>query len=232
MKISRRSFIVSAALLPVACGSPLSYERGTSIAQPNPIPPVRSPQLGQEWVYVKKNLFDGRTVGIIKERINSIGSNINIARLENDVPLPSEIQSSWGVVIVDPQWPQLLSFSPGLPLWPLELTSSWSRQFITKYSIGGISDNKLNWQEYMSSNGWEVITVPAGQFTTLKYQTLINYESEDPNKVNCIRKETIWFAPSIGRWVARESSGSYQIQSQIGVAIHENSYQWQLTSFK
>jgi len=50
--------------------------------------------------------------------------------------------------------------------------------------------------------------------------------------VNCIRKETIWFAPSIGRWVARESSGSYMIQGQLGMPNLEDSLQWQLTSYK
>jgi hypothetical protein len=38
--------------------------------------------------------------------------------------------------------------------------------------------------------------------------------------------------PQIGRWVARETSGSYQIQGQIGAVILEGSYQWQLTSYK
>ena len=84
----------------------------------------------------------------------------------------------------------------------------------------------------MSCHGWEKITVPAGQFLTLKFQTLINYENEDANKTDCIRKETVWFAPQIGRWVARETSGSYQIQGQIGVVINEGSYQWQLTAYK
>ena len=83
----------------------------------------------------------------------------------------------------------------------------------------------------MSAHGWEQITVPAGTFLTLRYQNLINYVNDDDNKVDCIRKETIWFAPSIGRWVAREASGSYQIQGQIGPVILEGSYQWQLSTF-
>lgn len=66
----------------------------------------------------------------------------------------------------------------------------------------------------------------------LRFQTLINYESEDPNKVDCIRKEMVWFAPQIGRWVAREISGSYRIQGQVSAVILEGSYQWQLSSYK
>jgi hypothetical protein len=232
MNLSRRTFIASAALAPVACGVPLGYERGTPISQPNPLPTVRAPQVGQEWNYVKKDVFNGKTLGIITERIASVGSRITIERSEDGNMLPNEIQGPWGFVSTDPQWPRLLSFNPALPLWPLELSSSWSKQFNTKYSIGGYSDNKLGWQEYMSAHGWENITVPAGQFSALKFQTLINYESEDANKTDRIRKETVWFAPQIGRWVAREASGSYQIQGQIGAVINEGSYQWQLTSYK
>ena len=232
MNLSRRTFIASAALAPVACGVPLGYERGTAIAQPNPLPIVRTPQVGQEWNYVKKDVFNGKTLGLITERVASVGSSITIERSEDGNMLPNEIQGPWGFVSTDPQWPRLLSFNPALPLWPLELSSSWSKQFNTKYSIGGYSDNKLGWQEYMSAHGWENITVPAGQFSALKFQTLINYESEDANKTDCIRKETVWFAPQIGRWVAREASGSYQIQGQIGAVINEGSYQWQLTSYK
>ncbi len=232
MNISRRTFIGSAALAPIACGS-LSYEHGIPVAQPKPLPVVRPPQVGQEWSYVKKDVFNGKTLGVINERVSSIGSTITIERSTVDGGrLPSEIQTVWGKVTTDTQWSRLLNFSPALPLWPQELSTSWAKQFNTKYSIAGYSDSRLNWQEYMSVQGWEKITVPAGEFIALRFQTLINYESDDPNKVDCIRKETVWFAPQIGRWVAREASGSYQIQGQTGVVIREGSYQWQLTSYK
>jgi len=135
-------------------------------------------------------------------------------------------------VQLDTSWPRVLRFKPPIPLWPQEVSSSWSKQDSCKYRFGGYSENSYNWQEYMTAHGWEQITVPAGTFLTLRYQNLINYESEDDNKVNCIRKETLWFAPSIGRWVARESSGSYMIQGQLGMPNLEDSFQWQLTSYK
>jgi hypothetical protein len=136
------------------------------------------------------------------------------------------------MVATDTQWPRLLNFSPSLPLWPLELSTGWGKQFITKYSLAGYGDAKMNWQTYMSTHGWEKITVPAGTFIALRFQNLINYESSDANKVDCIRKETVWFVPQIGRWVAREASGSYQIQGQGEVTVLEGSYPWQLTAYK
>lgn len=233
MNLSRRTFIASAALAPVACGVPLSYQRGTPVAQPNPLPAIRPPQVGQEWSYIKRNVFDGKIRGVITERVASVGSTIVIERRdEGGSQLPSEIQGPWGTVQLDTSWPRLISFKPPIPLWPQELALNWSKQFNTKYSLGGYSENAYNWQEFMSVHGWEQITVPAGTFLTLRYQNLINYESEDGNKVDCIRKETIWFSPSISRWVARESSGTYRIQGQVNVELLEDSYQWQLTSYK
>lgn len=233
MNLSRRTFIASAALAPVACGVPLSYQRGTPVAQPKPIPTVRAPQVGQEWTYVKRDVFDGKIRGLITERVSSVGQTIVIDRWdENGGGLPSEIQGPWGVVQTSTSWPRLLSFNPPLPLWPLELASKWSKQFDVKYSLGGYSENSYSWQEYMSAHGWEQITVPAGTFLTLRYDNLINYESNDDNKTDCIRKESIWFAPSIGRWVARESSGSYIIVGQGGMPILEDKFQWQLTAYK
>lgn len=233
MNLTRRTFIASAALVPIACGVPLAYQRGIPVAQPQPTPSVRVPQVGQEWTYVKRDTFNGKVLGIITERVASIGPNIVIERTDDGgTRLPSEIQGPWGTIQTDTAWPRVISFKPPIPLWPQELTSSWSKQLNAKYSLAGYADNTYGWQEYMSAHGWEQITVPAGTFLTLRYQNLINYDSEDDTKVNCIRKETIWFAPSIGRWVARESSGSYRIQGQIGAQILEDSYQWQLTSYK
>ena len=233
MNLSRRTFIASAALTPVACIAPLSYENGIPVVAPQPTPTIRPPQIGQEWTYIKKDVFNGNTLGLINERISKVSPNIIIARsADGGEILPSEIQTSWGMVATDTQWPRLLNFSPSLPLWPLELSTGWSKQFNTKYSVAGYPDSRLNWQEYMSVQGWEKITVPAGIFLAVRFQNLINYESSDPNKVDCIRKETVWFVPKIGRWAAREVSGSYRLEGQISVENFEGSYQWQLTAYK
>lgn len=232
MNLSRRTFIVSAALAPVACGG-LSYEHGIPVTQPSPLPTVRPPQAGQEWTYIQKNMFNGKAIDVINERIASINPAITIERsTASGNRLPSEIQTSWGMVSANPQWPQLLNFSPSLPLWPEQLSTVWAKQFNTKYSVAGYPESRMNWQEYMSVQGWEKITVPAGEFIALRFQTLINFESDDPNKANRIRKETVWFAPEIGRWVARETSGSYRIRGQMAVLLLEDSFQCQLSAYK
>ena len=233
MNLTRRAFIGSAVLAPISCGVPLSYEKGVPVAEPNPIPNIRLPQIGQEWTYVQRNMFNGKNVGVITERVQSIANNITVERmLESGARLDSEVQSEWGMILVDPHWSRTVVYAPAIPLWPEQLLSRWKKQFITKYSVAGYSDGAFSWQIFMSAQGWEKITVPAGEFLALRFQNLINYENFDQNKVNCIRKETIWMATEIGRWVARESSGSYMIQGQLGARSMEDSFQWQLTSWK
>jgi len=232
MDLFQRLSIAGLVFVVTACSAPLGYETGNSISTPNPLPIVRTPQVGQEWVYSKKNVFNGKELGIITERVSNIGSSIVISRSDADGgQLPSEIQGPWGMISTDPHWSKLMTYTPVIPLWPQNLSGNWSQQENTKYQIAGYDGNFFNWNLFMSSDGWEKITVPAGSFTALKFQNLIYFENPDPNKFDCVRKETIWFTPQIGRWVARESTGSC-ITGAENVPIPENTTQWQLQSYK
>ena len=46
MTISRRLFMLSAAMAPFGCGS-MGYLRGTAVPAPSPLPAVRAPQVGK-----------------------------------------------------------------------------------------------------------------------------------------------------------------------------------------
>ncbi|MFZ9153987.1 MAG: hypothetical protein ACO202_04730 [Polynucleobacter sp.] len=228
----RRLVISSAALAPLGCAT-ATFDRGIPVAAPKKIPSVRSPQLGQEWIYSQFDTFSSRLLDVVTERIEIVGPGVTISRSNRDgANLASEIQSSWGMITTDPHWGRILNYGPAIPLWPEQIQANWSKQFTTRYSIAGYSGNSFGWQQYMYCAGWEKLKVPAGEFTCLRYQNLINFQSDDANKVDCIRHEIIWFAPEIGRWVARESSGSYQIQGQIGAVLLENITAWQLRSWK
>ena len=75
MTISRRLFMLSAVMAPFGCAS-MGYLRGTAVPAPSPLPAVRAPQVGQEWSYVQRDLFNGNTLGILTERVQSVGSQI------------------------------------------------------------------------------------------------------------------------------------------------------------
>jgi hypothetical protein len=135
------------------------------------------------------------------------------------------------MITTDPHWGRTINFSPPIPFWPEQMQANWSKQVSSRYSISGYPDNSFGWQLYMYGAGWEKIKVPAGEFTCLRFQNLINFQSDDANKYDCIRHEVIWFAPEIGRWVARESSGSYMVGG-VGAVYMESSNVWQLSVWK
>jgi hypothetical protein len=79
----------------------------------------------------------------------------------------------------------------------------------------------------MHAHRWESVSVPAGQFTVLRYANVINFRYTNVSeRVAAQRLETIWLAPEIGRWVARESFGTFY--QDVGERFHESSYRWEL----
>jgi hypothetical protein len=84
----------------------------------------------------------------------------------------------------------------------------------------------------MIARAWETVTVPAGTFKALRYQNLINFRSTDFSRDAAQRLESIWFAPEVGRWVVRESSGSYYINdSAVDTPYNESGYRWELLAW-
>jgi hypothetical protein len=228
----RRLVLSSAALAPLGCAT-ATFDRGIPVSAPKQMPMVRQPQIGQQWTYLKRDAFTSKLNDVITERVEIVGPRITIAR-SNQVgaTLASEVQGPWGSIITDPHWGRTINFGPAIPLWPEQMQANWSKQVSSRYSISGYSESSFGWQLYIYGAGWERLKVPAGEFTCLRFQNLINFQSDDANKTDCIRHEILWFSPEIGRWVARESSGSYQIQGQIGAVLLENSTVWQLSAWK
>jgi len=146
-------------------------------------------------------------------------------------PLPSEVQQPWGMVLVDPHWGQLMVYERPIPLWPTELRPGWSTRVNTYYKTQS-DRSPLPWQVTMDAHNWETVTVPAGQFKALRYTNLINFRSTDFSRTDSQRRETIWFAPEVGRWVARESSGTYYHDDSVAdQQVQGNSFRWELLSW-
>ena len=84
----------------------------------------------------------------------------------------------------------------------------------------------------MRAHNWEMITVPAGQFRALRFTNMINFTSGDFSRADSQRQETVWIAPEVGRWVARESTGTYYIKdSSVADPYNESGYRCELLSY-
>jgi hypothetical protein len=248
---TRRDFLFFTAAASIGCVAP-----GIHAATPGGAAPVvRSPAPGQSWRYAKFDYITGERVDTQIDRVSKIGQSIRIeSRSEKgeDGPLtyPSwgdswwrenmnadaartgdliEVQSPWGWVVVDPHWSEMQFFEKPIPLWPSELRPGWSKVVSTHYKIPG-SDEAMPWQLTIDGLRWESVTVPAGRFLALRYFNFIDFRySIFAERTAAQRKERVWFAPEIGRWVKRESWGTFH--EQLHTEVNESAYRWELLSW-
>jgi hypothetical protein len=247
--VTRRSFLLSSAALSIGCTTRRPSAAGGGVSAP----PVRAPAVGQSWRYSKHDFYSRALVDSQVDRIAAVGATVDIDSSSEAVkntsapawgtawlrkyiprrdvpsgPLPSEIQEPWGKVLVDPHWSQVQVYETPIPLWPAQLTPGWKIHINTKYKTPS-NEAGLPWGQTMEARDWEMISVPAGQFRALRFTNLVNFRSTDFSRTACQRQETLWFAPEVGRWVARESTGIYYIQdSSVDTPYNEPGFRWDL----
>ena len=217
------------------CIASQPFPQGITEAQPMPAPLVRAPKVGHEWVYQIRNVFNQEIVDVVTERVVSVSNEIRIARSGVKAgPLPDEIQAPWGFVIQDPHWQPAQKFLKPIPLWPEKLQAGWSGFFTTQYQVPLYPDGNYYWGIGMAALQWERIKTPAGQFLVLRFHNDIpNFVSNDVFRVGNQRQEDMWFAPEIGRWVIRRSSGRYITPGVVWAnAYWEDYLEWELISWK
>jgi hypothetical protein len=250
--LTRRSFLIASAALPVGCAAN-RLQGGTAASASSAT--LRPPMTGQTWRYAKHDRFTGALLDIQVDRVSTVDRTIDIAshtegdtaaempstgasgwrkyfgRPKSAVDLPTEIQSSWGMILVDPHWGGVQVYEPSIPLWPTRLQPGWQTRISAKYKSSEAGP-ALPWNQTMKAEAWETITVPAGQFKTLRYANVIRFESSDAGRTDSVRQETVWFAPEVGRWVVRESRGSYYLDESVDdTQAVENSFRWELLSW-
>jgi hypothetical protein len=249
--LTRRSFLIASAALPVGCAAN-RLDDGSATAAP--VAALRPPAIGQTWRYAKHDLFNGALLDTQVDRVSAVDRTIDIdSHTEGDSTadtpstgtgwwrklvghqnsasaLPAEIHSSWGMVLVDPHWGRVQIYEPPIPLWPTTLQPGWQTRIRAQYKS---SDGPAQpWNQTMKAAAWETITVPAGQFKTLRYVNVIRFVSSDAGRTDSVRQETVWFAPEVGRWVVRESKGSYYLDDSVDdTQAVESSFRWELLSW-
>jgi hypothetical protein len=256
MTLSRRNFLLAASALPIGCTLQSLNPGLPSHAESK----VRGPAIGQSWRYRKTDLVTGSVVDTEFEHVTAVkdGGETRIRRDESqsgarihEPPYPSwgtdwlrkylgqpllgesledEVHAPWGMILVDSHWQDRQVYEEPIPLWPSELRPGWSKTIGTYYETAESPHESLPWQLTMRAQHWERVTVPAGQFTALRYNNIINFRySNASEKVEAQRLEKLWFVPEIGRWAARESFGTFY--QDVGERFRENTYRWELLNW-
>ena len=233
--ILRRLLLLLSPVLLVACIAAQPYPSTTPLPQPIHPPKVRAPQIGQQWVYNVRNVFNQELVDIVTEKVVSVGSQVRIERSGLKAgKLPDEIQQPWGYVLQDPHWNPPQKFLHAIPLWPEQLVPGWSGFYRDRYQVVAYPDNDYYWGLNITALEWEGVKVPAGQFPVLKYQNEAPFfTSNDFSRVANYRQEDVWFSPEIGRWVIRRGYGRYLWAGMFwSDALWEDYLEWELVSWK
>lgn len=193
-----------------------------------PWPAWPAPVLGQTWTYRVLNMYNGELIDTVQERVLALAPRIVIRRhAVRQGDLPDEVQTRWGQILQDPAWDRTQVYAQALPLWPERLQPGETLSTSTRYQPLGAS----YWQwiaVQVRAIGLERIEVNGVWHDTLRVQRLIRLDHEDSSRLNCLRRDTLWLAPAIGRWVVRETDGEYWRGGARPSLVREDHWRWVL----
>lgn len=235
--ISRRQLLqrhacLSLLALPAACSIvPLPGLRRSALPASTPMPAVRPPAAGQTWSYRVLNAYNSEVRDLVQETVATIGPQITIERQSPRLgALPAETQAPWGQVQQDPSWDMVQTYDMPLPLWlqPLAVGTTWAAD--THYHAG--TSSFRNWiSVQMRVAAIEQVQLASGTFNTYRIEKFIRLTHYDSSRSQCTRTDTLWLAPEVGRWVARETNGEYWRQGRRPTQYREDHLRWELESW-
>ena len=215
MNKSRRSFVSHGATLPLSfslfgCAiHSLPPIKTYSTLQPNPLN-IREARVGQSWKYLKINQFNSDPVELIEDEITALenGQIIISRKGPKSQNLGNEVQSPFGKLLSDSDWDSNQTYQSAIPIY-LDLNQiNLSSTIQTSYQVGN-SSYRLPMAATIRQLGWESITIPSGTFTAMKIEKLIRFQHNDSTRLDSTRVDRYWYSPEIGRWIVRETSGTY-----------------------
>jgi len=232
----RRQVLLALAAAPVGCAlrslAPLN-------TQDLPTPPgpvaMRPAQLGQAWTYRQLNHFNGQLLAEVQETVATVGERVVVERqTSGGQPLPAEHHGPWGQLLRDPVWDYPLNLEQAVPLWPGTLAPGQPQRVNTHYLRDGGSYR--HWvQVHAVVKGWERVVLPAGAFDTVRAERLIRLVHHDVNRAETLRRDVLWLAPGLGRWVVRETSGRYlepDGDKPGGTEQLEDHFRWEIVDWR
>lgn len=229
----RRDWLTGAAAL---AGAPLAAglagcASAPKLAPPTPLPVPVSPQVtpladGRKLAFRAINLFNGVDLGEAHYQVVAVAPSGPGRTLDVSLP-PSNIYREDGAprtgrcvlatatavsqeLFYDLQY----EFQQPDQLAPADLAIGTSTVVHNRYRRGK-STYWQRWDTRVSGLAWERISVPAGEFDTLRVRRTIWFEQIDSVYGGHTRDEQLWFAPALGYWVRREYTGYHFVLDSL-----------------
>ena len=117
-----------------------------------------------------------------------------------------------------------------MPLWLDPLVTGASQSLDTRYT-SGTSALRYWIQAQIQVLGRETVALPLGTFETIRIEKRIRQTHADSGKLFLQRRETLWLAPEVGRWVVRETDGHFRRSGKKLDEGREDHFRWVLTAW-
>lgn len=171
-----------------------------------PLPPAQV-SVGEFWRYERIDGYNGRRLGEVIARVEETVPRLRIALLDTDGRrIGDELYGQPWDVIQEPFYETVQIFLEPVPMLPPSGRTGDARWHYASWREPG-SDRRHRWDVRNAADGWERLRVPAGEFVVLRVTRDITFSHPDFNRLRPWRRETLWYAPALGRWVQREWTG-------------------------
>jgi len=173
-----------------------------------PLPEPR-PRLGDRWRYELINRFNNQRIGEVLAEVEESAPTLRVALRDADGRrLGDELYATPWAILQEPFYAFVQIFSTPIPLLPPSGRAGDARWHESSYRLPG-TDLRYCWEVRNAAEGWERLRAPAGEFIVLRVVRDIVFAHPDFTRLRPWRRETLWYAPAIHRWVQREWAGWY-----------------------
>ncbi len=231
MQAQRRQLSLALLALPLAgCAiQPLPRLRTEAISDPRGPVPLRPPAVGQRWTYRRYNIFNSALLATEEHEVVAAGPRVQIRQRSDGRPDQTE---EWGTggLLRDVAWDRVQSYDQALPLWPAELRPGARNVYRGHYTLD--NDSFRYWiSQHTEVQGWETVQLARGPMRALRIEHFIRLQHSELRRLETTRRDILWLAPEIGRWVAREISGEFRTSTPRGFGL-EDKLRWELVDWR
>lgn len=198
--------------------------------EPLPAPALR---VGDRWRYRRGDRYNGSTLGETTVEVVETGASLRLTVDHGDGS--PRLQERWAgpwVAIEEAFFDGPMTYEAPVPVVPPGARTGQRLATSTRYRTERASDAK-RWVQQLRVIGWERVTVPAGTFDALRIERAIDFEHPDVFRLGADRSDVLWVSPQVGRWVAREWTGTFMPGSPVGrsARAREDWVRWELTGW-
>lgn len=226
----RRRFVVAGAALAAGASGLAGCAKPILVSAPAAPPRPPAVRVGDRWRYAKVNLYNGEQLADQVMRVTAVEPRVRIeVSGSDDQDQPPEIYAGAWNVVQETVWDLVQVFNAPCPLLPRRLEPGAVEHWRGTYQVPGDGWHHA-WSVRVQAHGWERVDVPAGRFEALRVTRLIAFQHQDLRRAESRRRETLWYAPQVNRWVRREIDGSHIIPGLPPMGVKEDRVGWVLVA--